>query len=114
MSVVASIGMEQKAADQLAGVERHRFDHAVLAIILPGAADLAVFEREQPAVGDGDAMGIAAEIGERLTRAVERRLSILPIITEIGSRSATLTIRCIGRRALFCAWKIQKGNAIFA
>ena len=47
-------GMEKKAADELAGVERHRFDHAVLAIVkrtLP-------FSSEQPAVGDGDAMGI--------------------------------------------------------
>jgi hypothetical protein len=59
-------------------------------------------------------MGVAGEIGQHRIRPGERRLSILPIITETGSRSATLTIRCIGRRALFCAWKIQKGNAIFA
>ena len=68
--------MEKKAADELTGVERHHFDHAALAIVLPGEADFAVGEREEPAIGDGDAMGIAAEIGERLARAAERRLGV--------------------------------------
>ena len=58
------------------GVERHHFGGAGMAIILPGETDLAVFEREQPAVGDGDAVGIAAEIGQRLARAAERRLGV--------------------------------------
>jgi hypothetical protein len=69
-------GMEKKAPDELRGVERHHFGGAGMAIILPGEADLAVFECEQPAVGDGDAMGVAAEIGERLARAAERRLGV--------------------------------------
>jgi len=68
--------VEKKAADELGGVERHHFDDAILAVILPCEADLAVFKREQPAVGDGDAMSVAAEIGERLARATERRLGV--------------------------------------
>jgi hypothetical protein len=33
-------------------------------------------ESDQPAVGDGDAMGVAAEIGQHLFGATERRLGI--------------------------------------
>ena len=46
------------------------------AIVFPGEADLAVGEREQPAVGDGDAMGVAAEIGQHLFGAAERWLGV--------------------------------------
>lgn len=69
-------GVEKKAADDPAGVERHHFDHAALAIILPGETDLATGEREQPAVRDGDTMGVAAEIGERLAGTAEWRLGV--------------------------------------
>ena len=67
-------GVHQKAADELAGLERHRFALAVLAIVLPAKADVAVGQRDQPAVGDGDAMGVAGEIGEHLLGAGERTL----------------------------------------
>ena len=52
----------------------HDLGLAVLAIVLPGEADLAVGESDQAAVGDGDAMGVAAEIAEHLLGAGERRL----------------------------------------
>ncbi len=68
--------MRQETADELVGIERHQFGLAVLAIVFPGEADLAVKERDQPAVSDGDAMGVAAEIGQHLFGATERRLGI--------------------------------------
>src|SRR6516225_1760607 len=64
--------MQQKAADELVGIECHHFGLAVRSIVFPGKANLPVGEREQPAVGDGDAMGIAAEIGQHLFGASER------------------------------------------
>src|SRR6516162_1941749 len=44
--------------------------------VFPGKADLPVGEREQPAVSDGDAMGIAAEIGQHLFGASKRWLGV--------------------------------------
>lgn len=55
--------MQQEAANELAGLEPHYFCRAVLAIILPVEGDMIVVERDEPAVGDRDAMGVAAEIG---------------------------------------------------
>ena len=59
-------GVQQEAADELVGIEGHHLGLAVRSVVLPGEADLAVGERDQPAVGDGDAMGVAAEIGQHL------------------------------------------------
>ena len=64
--------MQQKAADELVGIECHHFGLAVRSIVFPGKANLPVGEREQPAVGDGDAIGLAAEIGQHLFGASER------------------------------------------
>ncbi len=69
-------GMQKKAADELVGIERHHLGLAVLPIILPGEADLVVGERDQPAVGDGNAVGVAAEIGQHLFGTTERWLGI--------------------------------------
>src|SRR5664280_1447767 len=68
-------GVHQKAPDELASLERHRFALAVLAIILPAEADFAVGQRDQSAVGNGDAMGVAGKIGEHLLGAGEWTLS---------------------------------------
>src|SRR5882672_4740935 len=58
--------MHQEAADELVGIERH---HPVSlptfeAVILPLEGDALVIERDQAAVGDGDAMGVAREIAQ--------------------------------------------------
>jgi hypothetical protein len=58
-------------------------------------------------------MGVAREIGEHHLRTGKRRLSIMPIIRDLGSRSATLTIRSTVRGAQSCGRRTQKGNAIF-
>jgi hypothetical protein len=68
--------VQQKAADELVGIECHHFGLAVRSIVFPGKADLPIGEREQPAVGDGDAMGVAAEIGQHLFGASERWLGV--------------------------------------
>ena len=47
-------GVLQEAADELVGWERHDLGVAVLPIVLPGEADLAVVEPDQASVGDGD------------------------------------------------------------
>ena len=55
-------GVQQEAPDELVGRKRDDLRLAVMAIILPAEADPAFGKTDQAAVGDGDAMGIAAEI----------------------------------------------------
>ena len=58
--------VEQEAADELVGRERHDLlaVGAVAAIILVAEGDAGLVEGEQPAVRDGDAVGVARQIGE--------------------------------------------------
>jgi hypothetical protein len=58
--------VQEKAADELGGVERHG-PEAVAAfdpIVLPFEGDAFVVERDEPGVRERDAVGIAGEIGE--------------------------------------------------
>ena len=72
----AGHGMLQEAANELVRGERHDLGPAVLAIVFPGEADLTVIEPHQAAVGDGDAVGVAAKIAEHLLRPGERRFGV--------------------------------------
>ena len=67
--------MKQEPAHELAGVERHDL-LAPVPVVLPAEADLAVGHAEEPAVGDGDAVGVAPEIGEDLLGPAERALGV--------------------------------------
>src|SRR5580704_16811598 len=71
--------MHQEAADELAGIERHHpvvSLGAVTAIILPREGDALVVGRDQAAVGDGDAVGVARKIAQDLLRSPEWTLGI--------------------------------------
>jgi len=69
-------GMLQEAADKLVGGEGHHLGFAVLPIVLPGEAHLAVVEPDQAAVGDGNAVGVAAEIAKHLLGSGEWRFGV--------------------------------------
>ncbi|OAN51169.1 hypothetical protein A6A05_11370 [Magnetospirillum moscoviense] len=59
-NAVKAVGqdVEQEAADEFAGLQRHHLLFVVMAIVLPAEADAAVIDRDQAAVGDGDTMGV--------------------------------------------------------
>jgi hypothetical protein len=63
--------MNEKAPDELVGVEDHKLGLVVGAIVLPAKVDATVLADDKPAVSDGDAMGVAAEILEDLLRPSE-------------------------------------------
>src|SRR5215468_7909734 len=65
--------MQQEAADELVGIERHRPVPlgTIEAVILPLEGDALVIERDQAAVGDGDAMGVAGEVAQDLRGSPE-------------------------------------------
>jgi hypothetical protein len=68
--------MQQEPADELAGIERHRFALVAGAVVLPAEADAPILAREQTAVGEGDPVRVAAEIVENLPGPAERSLGI--------------------------------------
>src|SRR5271166_3529358 len=79
--------MQEKAAHELVGVQRHRLGLVLAAMILPPKADAAIAAIEKTAVGDGDAMRVAAEIVEDLRGAGKRAFGKDdPGVFESGSR----------------------------
>ena len=68
--------MKQKAADELARLEPLDLLGAALATILPGEGDVIVIEGDKAAVGDSDAMGVAAKICKNLGGVAERLLGV--------------------------------------
>ena len=53
--------VQEKAADELVGVERHGLEPVAAfdAVILPLEGDALLVERDETGVRDGDAMGVA-------------------------------------------------------
>ena len=70
--------VQEKATDELGGVERHGLEPvaALEPIVLPFEGDALVGEADQTRVRDRDAMGVAREIGEDDLRSGERRLGV--------------------------------------
>jgi hypothetical protein len=68
--------VQQKTAEKLDGRERHASLLAALLVVLEQEGDLAVGEGDDAVVGDGDAVGIAAEISEDVLGAAKGRLGI--------------------------------------
>ena len=66
-------GVEQEATDKLVCVQRHDFGFAVVAIVFPAKSDAVVGRTDQPGIGDGDAVGITAKIGQDLRWSSEGR-----------------------------------------
>src|SRR6202162_703866 len=70
--------VHQEAPDELVRRERHGFPAARTfdAIVLPAERHATVIGGDEPAIGDGDAMGIARQVGEYGLWSAERPLGI--------------------------------------
>jgi len=77
----------EEEADELVGGDGHDFGFACVAIVFPLEGNPAVFEGQQTAVGEGDAMGVAAEILQRVLGPAEGGLGI-NIDDIVGSKQA--------------------------
>lgn len=69
-------GVKQETADELMGIECHYLLPAARSIILPSECDSIAIDADEAGIGDGDAMGIAPEIGQHLFGSGKGRLGI--------------------------------------
>src|ERR1700748_1030434 len=98
-------GVQQESSDELVGPQAHDLNGAVVAVVLPGERDMIVVAGFEAPIGDGDAMVVAAEIGEDLRGAAERLLGVddpidAPRGGQIGGeRGGIAQVRKIGEEA---------------
>ena len=59
-------GVKQETADELVGIERYYLFPAARSIILPSECDSIAIDADKAGIGDGNTMGIAAEISQHL------------------------------------------------
>jgi len=78
--------VEQEAAQEL--VDRQSQEPLLVGVrgVSPTEGDVALLKGDESAVGDGDAVGVAAEIAQRVLRSAEGWLGIdNPVVAEQGS-----------------------------
>src|SRR5258708_4270731 len=78
--------VEQEAAQEL--VDRQSQQSLLVGVrgVSPAEGDVALLKGDESAVGDGDAVGVAAEIAQRVLRSPEGRLGVDdPVVAEQGS-----------------------------
>lgn len=70
--------VEQEAADELVGGKGHDLlpVGATPTVVLVAEGDAGLVEAQQPAVRDGDAVGVPRQVGEHRLRPGERRLGV--------------------------------------
>ena len=77
-NAVESVGqrVQEEAADELVWRQLHDFDGTVLAIVLPGKSHMVIIKADKAAVGNGNAVGVAAQIGQNLGWPAKRLFGI--------------------------------------
>ena len=68
--------VQQEAAQELVNRKVHDALAVVVSRVPPAEAHVAIFQCDQPGVGDGDAMGVGAEIAQYMFRSAEGWLGI--------------------------------------
>jgi hypothetical protein len=75
--------VKQEATQELIDRQSHDPLAVVVSRISPSESNVTVSEGKQPVVGDGDAMGVSAEIAQHVFGAAEGRLGIDdPVLAE--------------------------------
>ncbi len=75
--------VEQEAAERLLHVEGHEPIRVASCAVVPAKGHAAVIEGDELVVGDGHAVGVAAEVAQHLAGAGEGRLAVDdPILRE--------------------------------
>jgi hypothetical protein len=75
--------VQQEAAQELIDSQTHEPLLVAVSGVAPAGSDVAIGESSQPTAGDGDTMGVCAEIAQHMFRAAERGLGVDdPVVTE--------------------------------
>ena len=75
--------VQQEAAQELFDRQSHEPLLVAVSGVAPAKSDVALGESNQPAVGDGDAMSVGAEIAQHMFWPAERPLGVDdPVVTE--------------------------------
>ena len=70
--------MDQEAANELVGVDRHKLVASIALgpVILPFESHAFAVEGDQPAIGNGDPVGVAGQVGKHSVGSAKRPLGI--------------------------------------
>lgn len=68
--------VKEESAEELVGMKRHDFGLAGIAVIFPAERDMVIGDLGQSVVGDGNAMGVAAEITKDMVRPAKGRFGV--------------------------------------
>ena len=112
--------VEKKAADEFHCLQGHNLQTFAIFRVSPVKADAVVRQAQQPAIGDGDAMGIARQILEHVLGTAKGRLGIDdPIFLAELVQPSVKTSRVSERRQLSAELKLalrpgcpQKGEQL--
>jgi hypothetical protein len=79
--------MEHEVSQELIYVQSHEAFLVGMRGVPPAEGDVAIGEKNQSGVGDGDAMSVSAQIAQRMVRAAERWLGVdNPVVKEEHSQ----------------------------
>ena len=79
--------MQKEAAQELVDGQRHRLLPVAMCGIAPSEGDVAMVERDESVVGDGDAVGVSAEIAQGMLGSSEGALGVDdPVVAEQGAQ----------------------------
>ena len=82
--------MEQEAAQELFDSQSHNPLLVAVGGIAPAEGDVSIGESDQPGVGDGNAMGVGAEIAQHMFRSSEGPLGVNdPVVAEKYSQPSS-------------------------
>ena len=91
--------MEQEPAQELLDSQSHEPLFVAVGGVAPAEGDVAVGDSDQSAVGDGDAMGVSAEIAQHVFRSSEGPLGVdHPIVAEQHSQPGSEGARMCQRQ----------------
>jgi hypothetical protein len=82
--------VEEEPPEKLVDIEVHDLHAVAVGVVAPAEADPAVSQREEPVVGERDAVGVATEVGEHVLGASEGRFAVddprlLPELGEVAA-----------------------------
>ena len=86
--------MQEEAAQELICGQLHQPLLVAVRGVAPAESDLAIAEGYEPVVGDGNAMGVCAEIAKCVFRSTERALRVDdPVLTEQSAQPPVKGVR---------------------